>query len=170
MEKATLLLILLAMLLVGSVVVGTIAVNEFYMDNFPKSCEEFVGRNSFIWLPEKVSDVFYGDIIILHFSMINGNNITIHGVVADSEITSLRCGRTSDYDFEVWMSDINAMELATSTKPVTTFVRLWRTGEIKIEPNGKENEMKLEYADQLMAQDDEPVPEWIRSIFGKYIK
>ncbi len=170
MEKTTFLLVVLAILLVGSVVAGSIAVNKFYLKNVPSSCADFTGRNYFIWLPEKVSDVLYGDVVILHFSMIDGNSITIHGVVEDSAIARLRCGRTPDYDFEVWMSDINALGLATSVKPTTTFVRLWRTGEIRIEPSGKENEMKLAYADQLVAQDNEPVPEWIRELFGRYIR
>jgi hypothetical protein len=170
MEKHFYLFLVLAILLVGSVVVGTIAVNDYYRQHAPTSCDEFIMRNSFIWLPEKVSDVFYGKKVILHFSMINGNNITVNGVVSESEITDLHCGRSADYDYEIWMSDLNALELATSTKPVTTFVRLWRSGQIKIKPNGSENELLLSKADLLLSQDDEPVPEWIRNIFGRYLE
>jgi len=67
------------------------------------------------------------------------------------------------------MSDVTALQLATSTKPVTTFVTLWRSGQIKVQPNGEENKRKLSYADQLVAQDNEPVPEWIRNFFSIYI-
>lgn len=155
-------------LLVGSLIVGTIAVNDYYVKNMPSSCGEFLGKNSFIWLPKAVSDLFEGDNVIIHFSMMNGNTIIVNGVVAPSSIIDLECGRTSDYDFEIWMSDANALELATSRKPTTTFVTLWRSGQIKIQANGIENQEKLEYADQLVAQ-DEPVPSWIRNIFEKYL-
>jgi hypothetical protein len=169
MKKAFIFLALAA-LLIGSVVVGTIAVTEQYKEIAPSSCEGFVSRNSYIWLPRAVSDVFDGDMVILHFSMVNGNEITVNGMVYRGAIVGLECGRTEDYDFEVWMSDLNALELATSEKPVTTYVRLWRSGEIRMEANGPENEMKLTYADMLLAQDDEPVPEWIRLMFGRYLE
>src|SRR3989338_475540 len=40
---------------------------------------------------------------------------------------------------------------------------------IKINPNWKENELKLENAGSLTANDSEPVPEFIRNIFGKFV-
>jgi PHP family Zn ribbon phosphoesterase len=102
--------------------------------------------------------------------MINGHNITMNGVVAKGGIYDLHCGMIEDYDYEIWMSDLSALQLATSTKPTTTFVTMWRTGQIKIHPNGTGNAQKLAYADQLVAQDNEAVPLWIRQMFGAYIK
>jgi len=160
------LVIGLSALLIGSV--SAITLNELYKQSAPKTCKEYQG--SYIWLPEKVSDIMHGSTVNLHFYMFDGNEIIFNGIVKDSAITNLKCGRTDDYDFEVWMSDVNALQLATSDKPVTTFITLWRNGEIRFEANGKENEMKLAYADQLMAQDDEPVPEWIKQIFNKYVE
>ncbi|VVC02542.1 Uncharacterised protein [Candidatus Bilamarchaeum dharawalense] len=164
------LFLILAILTIGSVV-SSIAVTEYYLTHIPSSCEQTISSDDeFIWLPTKVSDLFLSDRIILHFSFINGENIVINGEVLPNKITHLKCGSTVDYDYEVWMSDINALELATSTKPTTTFVRLWRTGEIRIIANGSENEQKLSHADMLVAQDYEPVPVWIRNLFSKYIK
>jgi len=171
MTKLSMLgLVLLAALLIGSTMVGVITLNELYKNTAPKSCEEFLACSNFIWLPKNVSNLLYGDRINLHFHMVNGHEISVNGIVEKGAIKHLKCGRAADYDFEVWMSDVNAIQLATSTKPITTFVTLWRAGQIKVQPNGKENERKLAYADQLVAQDNEPVPEWIRNIFRRYIE
>jgi len=155
-------------LLIGSIMGGTFAVNEFYKKHAPESCEEFLEVNHFIWLPSAVSDVFEGDIVNLHFSMINGHEISFSGVVERNSIVDLECGRSTHYDFEVWMSDFNALQLATSLEPTKTFVMLWRSGEIRMHANGPENEDKLNRADELV-ENDEPVPGWIRDIFGRYV-
>ncbi len=102
--------------------------------------------------------------------MINGKEITTSGIVETQSINHLICKIPSNYDYEVWMSDVNALELATSTQPISTFVRLRKTGQIKLNANGKENEKLLAYEKQLLAKDNEPVPEWIREMFGHYLK
>jgi len=155
-------------LLIGAIAISAVGVTELYKQIAPKSCEEFK-QVGYIWLPKDVSKVFLNDTILLHFSMINGKTVTVAGMVSDGKISELSCLPASAHDFEVSMSDINALELATSMKPISTFVRLWRTGSILIEPNGKENQVKLAYADQLMTNDSEPVPEFIRNIFGKFV-
>jgi hypothetical protein len=161
--------IALAALLIGSVVAGGIVLSEVYKEAAPDTCEEFRAMSGYIWLPQSVSDIFLGDRVILHFSMHNGNEITGHGIVKHGMITDLECESPENYDFEVWMSDVNALQLATSEKPISTFVQLWRKGEIRIEANGPKNEMKLTYADMLVAQDDEPVPERIRDLFSVFL-
>jgi hypothetical protein len=168
--KKIYLFLIVGLLLVGTIAIGTITVNELYKNTAPSSCKEFVYRNSFIWLPEKVSEIFIEDRIILHFSMLNGEDITVNGIVKKGRISELQCEPFAHHDFEVWMGDLNALELATSEKPITTFVKLWRRGQIKLEANGEDNQKKLEYADQLVGKDNEPVPEWIRNIFSKYLK
>jgi hypothetical protein len=163
------LLIGIAALLIGSVMGGGIVLNELYKVIAPDTCEDFLRLSDYIWLPGSVSDLFLGDIVILHFSMHDDNVITGHGTVSEGMITDLGCGRADVHDFEVWMSDANALQLATSEKPITTFVALWRRGDIRIEASSVENEMKLAHADMLMAKDDEPVPEGIRDAFSVFI-
>jgi hypothetical protein len=160
----------IVLLLVGTVAVGTITVNELYKKVAPSSCEEFVYSSSFIWLPDKVSEIFMNDKVIIHFSMINGKGISVNGIVKKGRISQLQCEPFPGHDFEVWMSDLNALELGTSEKPITTFVRLWRNGQIELVAYGEENEKKLAYADQLVARDNEPVPEWIRNFFSRFIE
>jgi hypothetical protein len=159
----------IALLLIGTVAVGTITVNELYKKVAPTTCEEFLSVG-YIWLPKDVSNIFMEDRIVLHFSMINGNEITVYGTVKSGAISKLQCDPFSNHDFEVWMSDLNALELATSEKPITTFVTLWRNDQIRLKANGKDNEKKLAYADQLVARDNEPVPVRIRNIFNKFIE
>ena len=161
-------LLIVVFLLVGTIAVASIKVNEFYRKYAPTTCEEALVIG-YIWLPEDVSGLFMNDSVILHFSMLNGNEITGYGIVKKGRIGDLRCEPYPHHDYEVWMSDLNALELATSEKPITTFVRLWRSGQIRMKANGQENEMKLAYADQLVAQDQEPVPEGIRKMFGRFI-
>lgn len=160
---------LLTVLLIGSIGLTTFAASELYKSNVPSSCEELDPSGSFIWLPHKVSDIFMGDTIILHFSMMNGGEVTVSGEVADGGIYDLSCTIPEDHDFEVWMSDLDALSLTASDKPITRFVTLWRSGDIQIEAGGPENGQKLSYADQLLSQDDEPVPEWIQELFSDLI-
>ncbi|MBN2121762.1 hypothetical protein JW721_01740 [Candidatus Micrarchaeota archaeon] len=123
----------------------------------------------FIWLPESVSSLFLGDRVLLHFmSSLGSGELVISGVVSKGEIGDLSCGAAYDYDFEVWMSDANALELATSQKPVTTFLNLWKKGEIRLIPNGEENGRKLLDAleDESVNSDSEAVPRWIRELFA----
>jgi len=170
MKNILLATIFLAALLVGSVAIAAFGVNQFYRNVAPSSCEELhLGNDSSVWLPQKVSDAFMGDKVIFHFAMVNGNEITFSGVVEKGGIAQLRCGTIPDYDYEIWMSDANALELATSTKPVTTGAKLWRSGQIRIKAGSPENEKKFAYADQLVAEDDEPVPEWVRAPLMNYI-
>jgi hypothetical protein len=157
-----------AALLIGSVV-GGIALSDYYKEVVPHTCEGLLEVASYIWLPESVSDLFMDDEVILHMRMYEGTEVTGHGLVRQGKLTEFGCGRTESYDFEIWMSDVNAMQLATSEKPITTFVTLWRRGEIRVEANGTENEMKLANADMLVAQDDEPVPEAIRDAFSVFL-
>jgi hypothetical protein len=170
MKNILLAALFLAALLVGSVAVGAFGVNQFYKNVAPSSCEELQLDNaSSVWLPQKVSEAFMGDKVIFHFAMVNGNDITFSGVVEKGEIAHLRCGIIPDYDYEIWMSDADALELATSTKPVTTGADLWRSGQIKIRAGSPEDEKKFAYANTLVAEDDEPVPEWVREPLMIYI-
>ncbi|MFH0737203.1 MAG: hypothetical protein V1827_00485 [Candidatus Micrarchaeota archaeon] len=161
---------LLSLLLIGSIGLTTVAASELYKQNVPSSCTEMDVSRSFIWLPHKVSDIFMDDSLILHFAMLNGKEITVSGVVGDGGIYDLSCEIPESRDYEVWMSDLDALSLTASDKPITRFVTLWRTGAIRIEADGSENEQKLAYADQLLAQDDEPVPEWIQDLFSDLIE
>ena len=157
-------LLLIVILFTGTVAVGGVAL----LENHPlQSCESFTAKNNFIWLPSAVSGHFEEDNLLLHFSTIQGNEFTVYGQVAENAIYPLSCEEKEEPDFEVWMSDIHALQLATSTEPTETFVNLWRSGEIQLEANGKENQKKLEAIDSLL-NEDEPVPKWIRDMFGRY--
>jgi hypothetical protein len=165
-----LIIAVILILLIGSIAAGTIVLSELYKQIAPKSCDDFKAvENGYIWLPKSVSDIFKGAQVNLHFKMVNGNEISVNGIVEESKISRLECGRSSNYDFEIWMSDRDALELTVSDKPVTTFVTLWRKGNIRINANGIENEQKLAYADQLVAKDNEPVPDSIQKLFAKYV-
>jgi hypothetical protein len=168
--KSTYILVALAALLIGTVVTGSIILNELYRSIAPSTCEEVVSEISKIWLPEVVSDYFYNDEITIHFDMINGNTITVHGTAYDEGIRDLRCERESAIDFEVWMSDVTAIELATSTKPITTAVTRWKSGFMEVVAYGPENQKKLEGADKLVEYDNEPVPEKIREYLQQFIE
>ena len=133
-----------------------------------QSCDAFTSGNKFIWLPSAVSEHFDGAQLTLHFSTFAGNNFTVYGEVTKEAIYPLTCEETKEADFEVWMSDWNALQLATSQEPTETFVKLWRSGEITLVANGEENQEKLEATQELVNQ-DEPVPEYIRSIFLRYL-
>jgi len=157
-------LLLIIILFTGTVAVGGAAL----LENHPlQNCESFTAKNKFIWLPGAVSEHFEGDRITLHFSTIQGNEFTVYGKVNSDGIYPLACEEKEESDFEVWMSDVHALQLATSTEPTETFVNLWRNGEIQLVANGEENQKKLEATD-LLLKEDEPVPEWIRNIFSRY--
>ncbi|MFH2101389.1 MAG: hypothetical protein ABII71_04875 [Candidatus Micrarchaeota archaeon] len=170
MVKQAYILLAIAALFIGSVAAGTIAASELYLENVPGSCQELDVENGYIWLPGKVSDLFSGKLLILHFALISGNEVTVSGTVGQGGIYGLECGETENADYEIRMSDLNAIELATSTRPVMTFVRLWRQGQIELEPHGEDNGRLLLQEGRLMAQDDEPVPESIRVMFGQLLE
>lgn len=165
MQKNVILL-LIFFLLVGSTLSGLV-VNELYKTIVDRlECKE----GGYIWLPKKVSELFYGDTLNLHFFLLDGRQIHSYGVVSEGKISNLKCGSTSDYDFDISMTDINAIELSISDKPVTTFVHLWRAGQIKVKSSNLANEEKLDYADQMVAFDNEPVPENIQNITKRYVE
>jgi hypothetical protein len=141
---------------------------ELYKRVAPRTCQEFKDDFGLIWLPKKVSDFFKGDHILLHFSMINGENITVGGTVYDNEIGSLVCPDYARPDFEVWMSDREALALATSSRPVTTFVDFYKGGQIRIKAYGEDNQKKLAEGEKLAAEDDEPVPQYLRDVFSQF--
>jgi hypothetical protein len=171
MVKAAYLAIAFAVLTMGSVLVGTTALNDYFKTHVATVCDDdSIVENSFIWLPEKVSDLFYGNRVNLVFTMFDGNEFKVNGVVARGKITGLRCGMDDGRDFDVRMSDVTAVSLATSTRPVRDFVTMWRTDRITVMGQGDEKGRKLAYAEQLMAQDDEPVPERIRGFFSRFIE
>ncbi len=127
-------------------------------------CNDSALNGSYIWLPQSVSDNFYGARINLHFYIGNeSNDLAINGVVGNHGIRQLRCGRAPGYDYETSMKVIDAFELATSDTPIKVYVTKWRTGDIKLEANGKKNEMKLSIADNLVTSENEPVPGGIKS-------
>ncbi len=161
------LLILICALLVGSLGAG-VALNDFYKANAPHTCEAFI-HAGYIWLPQSVSSLFMDDSIILHFTTIYDDHITVYGIVNDHGIFDLSCKAFLKPDAEVSMSDLMAIELATSTKPITTFVTGWRNGRIEIKTYNLATQKKLAYGDQLMANDFEPVPPVIRAIFDRFL-
>jgi hypothetical protein len=164
--KSSILAIILVIILIGSVTTTALALTEYYKANAPETCHEALGVG-YIWLPESISNLFMGDNVVLHFSMVNGKNITVYGAIADHGIYDLRCSPLDvEYDADVWMSDETAIYLATSTTPITTFVTNWRNGKIIIETHNQETEEKLSMADELVANDFEPVPISIRIVFG----
>ena len=131
----------------------------------PSSCAQIPLEGKYIWLPSLVSQMFDGSTVNLHFNTMQGNEISLHGYVSGQKIQNMECGRASNYDYEVWMSDFNAISLATSKNPISTFQKLRREGEIKVDANGEENEKRLEDAAVLEDEDDEPVPQSIRLFF-----
>ncbi|MBI5227232.1 hypothetical protein HY988_01470 [Candidatus Micrarchaeota archaeon] len=167
MRTQFVLFILIAIFLIGSVAIGMM-LNDFYKANAPRTCEDFI-QVGYVWLPESVSRIFMNDSVILHFSTINNDQITAYGIVRDHGIFDLGCQPIRNPDAEVSMSDLTAIELATSAKPITTFVIRWRAGKIRIKTYNSETERKLAYADQLLATDYEPVPPLIRAMFGKFL-
>ena len=167
MNNKMMILIIVAILFVGSITSGVI-VNEVYKANAPRTCEDFISVG-YVWLPEKISTIFLNDHLILHFFVSNGKNITIYGVVKDHGIFDLRCNTYQNPDAEVWMRDTMALELATSTTPITTFVNGWRTGKITLNTFNQETKNKLSNSDSLIQDDYEPVPIGIRAIFEKFI-
>lgn len=166
MEKKYVALIVIA-ILAGTAIAGT-SVASMYHDMFSNAnCEEYNTGHGFIWLPRSVSDIFQGDTVIIHFVSMTNDELVVNGKVVSGAIYPIKCGRADDYDYELWMGVWNAFELATSEKPVTTFVRLWRSGQITIIPNGEENALKLLEAEENenVREDAEPVPQYIREGF-----
>jgi hypothetical protein len=131
----------------------------------PSSCGQIPLEGKYIWLPESVSQVFDGSIVNLHFGTMQGNEISLFGYVSGQKIQNMECGRSQNYDYEVWMSDVNAISLAISDKPISTFQKLRRSGEIKVEARGEENQKRLDDAAALEKEDNEPVPATIRRFF-----
>ncbi len=164
--KLTYIALLLSILTFGSLITTTFFVNDFYNKISYENCNQYFLNQHYIWLPKTVSDIFHNDKINLYFRLSNGKISIINGIVKDHGIYSLNCG-SNNADFDVYMSDLNALELATSTKPITTFVRLWENDEITIRAT---NSSKLQYSEQLLQNDHEPVPEDIRNFFNKYKK
>jgi len=132
----------------------------------PDDCQSLPLEGRYVWIPNSVSQVFDESTINLHFSTIKGNQINIWGEVQNGKISPLHCGRSNNYDYEVWMSDLNAIELATSDKPITTFQNLRRQGQIRIEANGEKNQQRLDAASVLENRDNEAVPQSIQDFFG----
>lgn len=143
----------------------TILTSSHYLDLIPDSCDQIPLEGKYIWLPNSVSEIFEDSIINLHFNTMRGNEISLYGYVSGQKIQNMKCGRSQNYDYEVWMSDLNAIALATSNKPITTFQQLRREGQIKVKANGEENKQRLNDADILETQDDEAVPGSIQNFF-----
>ena len=133
----------------------------------PDSCSDLPLEGRYVWLPKSVGEVFDGSTINLHFSTIRGK-IDVWGKVQNGRIAPLRCGRSQNYDYEIWMSDVDAISLATSDEPISTFQQLRRGGRIEVDANGEENERRLEDAEALENEDDEPVPGTIQGFFGAF--
>ena len=65
------------------------------------------------------------------------------------------------------MSDLSALKLATSKKPIVAFVELMKAGDIKLittEPS------LLQRAEELASADNEPIAKSIRNFFGQFIE
>ena len=161
-------LLLIFFVILSVILVGTAVVN-FELEQY---CNDMKSHDYFIWLPKTVSDYFYSDKINLDFRLlgsikeVNVSILKINGIVRDSKIASLKCG-SIDADYTVYMSDWTAVDLATSKTPITTFRNGWKSGSIKIIPKNTELANKLYYADQILKDDNEPVPENIRKTFEK---
>lgn len=149
----------IAILLVGAITLET---------KMQEICDDLnKTEGNFIWLPRSVSNFFYNEKINLDFEVARGLNLIINGIVKEQRITDIKCGIAEDYGYWVSMSDRNAIKLATSDKPITTFVRLWKTDEINVKPKNVEKEVKLREAETLLTKNDnEPVPDEIQ----KYMK
>jgi len=153
---------ILAIMLI--VLVGTVAVGITLETKLQELCNDLdKADNYYIWLPKSVSNFFNNEKINLDFKVAQGLNFGINGIVKEQRITNIKCGIAEDYSYFVSMSDRNAIELATSDKPITTFVKLWRAGGITVKPKDVEKEVKLREAETLLTKNDnEPVPDEIQ--------
>lgn len=126
-------------------------------------------KSYFIWLPQTVSDEFYGANVNLHFIMPYGNTLDVHGTVKDHAVAPMRCGAPEKRDYDISMTWREALALTGSEEPIRDFVRMWDEGKIIVSPMGMENFEKVQRArEALVSQDTEPVPQKIREGFDKY--
>ncbi|MCX8194810.1 MAG: hypothetical protein N3G22_01755 [Candidatus Micrarchaeota archaeon] len=162
-KKACIAVAVLLIALLSFFFVGSIAIAEF-------SCDYLTEGNAYyIWLPKSVSSYFEGERINLEFIMPHGGILKINGVVKPGEIGELRCGNPYEHSYFVSMTWREALELATSDKPITTFMRLKNSGKIIVSPKGIDKFEKLLAAQQTLVEDDgEPVPQHVQEQFSKY--
>ncbi len=158
--------VLLALLAIGTIGAGIILSENYFGIVNSLACKS----TNWVWLPQSVGTIFEGKKIGLHFLLVNGKTVDEWGTVKNARIQNMQCTKPSNIDFDVTMDDRTAIELATSQKPITSFVTAWKTGKINVVAHGKENEQLLAYANQLMAQDTEAVPDNIRNVIGQYRK
>lgn len=162
-------IILVLFVIFSIILIGTVIANVA-LENF---CNNLRMHKSYIWLPKNVSNYFYSDKINLDFRLIgsikelNISVLKINGIIQDWKITDLKCGSTPDSDYNVFISDFTAIDLATSKTPITSFRNEWKRGEIKIVPKDSYHTNKLNYADLILNEDNESVPENIREYFEK---
>ncbi|GEM_PF-1604202 len=138
----------------------------------------------YIWLPDLVANYFNGKDISLHFYLASGEVLDVCGKVYPAgatiprfnlaaprpSITELDWKICDKPDYDVSMSDLNAVSLATSLTPIRTFASLMDKGEIKVNPHGEENAIRFQYAyNEFRQMDGQEVPADIREIFQKYL-
>lgn len=143
--------------------IGSIAFAEF-------SCDYLGEGNTYhIWLPKSVTAYFSEETINLEFLMPQGNVLAVTGRVGRSGIGDLRCGSSREHGYFVSMTWREAVLLATSNTPITTFQQLRGQGKIMVVPNGIDKMQKLAEAEGTLPMDDgQPVPSGIQGDFGKY--
>lgn len=172
------LLFIAAFLLLG---IGAIISYQNIPASFWKGLDISSG---YIWLPDIVANYFEGKRISLHFYLSSGEVLDVCGTVIPQgksisrfnmvaprpSITELSWSVCDEWDYDVSMSDFNALSLATSTTPTRTFASLMDSGEIKVKPNGQDNALRFQYAyNEFRRQDGQPVPDDIRAIFEPYL-
>lgn len=174
MDRSAIIVVIVFVLLIGSIGLASIKVSQDYAKLAPTACNQTYMKQHklYIWLPGQVSDVFYERRINLQFNMINGNTILVNGIVDNDRITQLKCGSSTDYDFNVTMSDLDALKLATSTTPILEFRNLMKAGSIKIVPKDSSKytpQILEEMADRMIEDGEEPVPFGIRNYFRQFL-
>ncbi len=165
--------IVLLLVLIGSIGLAAVKLTDEYVRMAPTACSDaFISNaNPYVWLPRSVSGVFYGQTINLHFDMVNGYRIDFYGVVHDGKLQNLKCGSTVDYDFDVTMSDLEALRLATSSRPIASFRDSWQGGSIQMkarDPKWQQESLER-LAETLTSGSEEPVPEDIQSFFSQFL-
>jgi len=135
--------------------------------------------SKYIWLPDLVGNFFDGAQINLHFRMVSGETLDVCGNVEKPEYDGAHARPAGIYglswavcrepDYDVSMSDANAISLATSTAPMRTFSSLQDGGSIAVTPYGEGNAAKYRYAKaNFLSMDGQAVPQGIREYFGQF--
>lgn len=136
----------------------------------------------YIWLPDIVGNFFEGSQISLHFHMLSGETLDVCGTVetaggslsaghkgSPAGIFSLSWATCANADYDVSMSDGDALSLATSTTPMRTFSSLEDAGNMVVKPRGDGNAAKYRYAKaNFLVLDGQAVPQGIRDYFSAY--